>query len=174
MAAYETPVSDHTWHLTATGATPAPVLQDLLVDLADGDEWNMAGAAPVDETTVAAATMPLADAGWKHTADERWIRWTSPARDAGVQFDSFVAQYPNQSLATWTVWAGPSLNRATWILTASAHTPSSLLAGLYENLAHGDGTRRHSSGTRHKPLHLPTAPPAVTLPVPGTRPGPHR
>ncbi|WP_369015708.1 DUF317 domain-containing protein [Streptomyces gottesmaniae] len=25
VAAYETPVSDRMWHLTATGATPAPV-----------------------------------------------------------------------------------------------------------------------------------------------------
>lgn len=174
VAAYETPVSDRTWHLTATGTTPAPVLQELLVHLADGDEWNMAAGTPVDEKTVTAATKPLADAGWKHTVDGRYIRWTSPAGDAAVQFDVFVAQRPNQNLATWTVWAGPNLDGTTWFLTASAHTPSSLLADLSETLAHGIGTRQHSSGTRHKHPHLPTAPPAVTPPVPGTRPGPHR
>lgn len=33
IAAYETPVSDRMWHLTATGTTLAPVLQDLLIHL---------------------------------------------------------------------------------------------------------------------------------------------
>lgn len=137
MAAYETPVSDRIWVLTATGATPDLVLEELLDHLADGDGWDASFGAPVDEKAVTAATQPLSDAGWKHAVDGRWIRWTSPAGDAGVQFDAFAAQHPQPSLATWTVWAGPGPDRPTWTLTASPHTPSSLLAGLSENLVHG-------------------------------------
>lgn len=139
VAAYETPVSDRMWVLTATGATPAPVMQELLDHLADGGGWNTTVGAPVDEKTVTAATQPLSDAGWKHTVNGRWIRWTSPAGDAGVQFDTFTAQLPTQNLATWTLWADP--DRPAWTLTASPHTPSSLLADLSETLAHGTGTR---------------------------------
>ncbi|MFJ8075711.1 DUF317 domain-containing protein [Streptomyces sp. NPDC096176] len=40
------------------------------------------------------------------------------------------ARHLQQTLATWTVWAGPSPDRPTWTLTASPHTPSSLLAAL--------------------------------------------
>ncbi|MFF0291017.1 DUF317 domain-containing protein [Streptomyces sp. NPDC005262] len=121
MAAYETPVSDRMWHLAATGSTPAPVLQTLLHHLAEGGGWETAVGGPVDEKTVTAATKPLNDAGWKHTVDGRWIRWTNLAEDAGVQ-------KPNSTLATLTVWAGPSIDHPTWPLTASPHTPSSLLA----------------------------------------------
>ncbi|MFD3585389.1 DUF317 domain-containing protein [Streptomyces sp. NPDC058683] len=91
VAAYETPVSDRMWVITATGATPAPVLEELLNHLADADSWDTAIGTPVDENVVTAATQPLSDAGWKHPVDGRWIRWTSPAGDAGVQFDAFTA-----------------------------------------------------------------------------------
>ncbi|WP_443059662.1 DUF317 domain-containing protein [Streptomyces sp. NBC_00443] len=63
MAAYETPVSDRMWHLTATGATPAPVMEQLLNHLADGDGWDTAIGTPVDEKMFTAATQPLSDAG---------------------------------------------------------------------------------------------------------------
>ncbi|MFI0961435.1 DUF317 domain-containing protein [Streptomyces sp. NPDC021080] len=56
MAAYETPVSDRMWHLTATGTTPAPVLQTLLHQLAEGDGWDTAIGSPIEEKTVTAAT----------------------------------------------------------------------------------------------------------------------
>lgn len=82
MAAYETPVSDRMWVLTATGATPAPVLEGLLDHLADGDGWDAAIGAPLDEKMVTAATQPLSDAGWKHTMDGRWIRWPGAASEA--------------------------------------------------------------------------------------------
>ncbi|MFF7413351.1 DUF317 domain-containing protein [Streptomyces lydicus] len=169
VAAYETPVSDRLWVLTATGATPDLVLEELLDHLADGDGWDASFGAPVDEKAVTAATQPLSDAGWKHTVDGRWIRWTSPAGDAGVQFDAFAAQHPQQSLATWTVWAGPGPDHPTWILTASPHTPSSLLAGLSENLVHGVGTRqKHPAGHEHK-TPLAAAPP-MTPPVAASPP----
>ncbi|MFJ9469114.1 DUF317 domain-containing protein [Streptomyces caniferus] len=140
------------------------MLEELLGNLADGDVQDAPLGAPADEKAVTAATQPLSDAGWKHTVDGRWIRWTSPAGDAGVQFDAFAAQHPQQSLATWTVWAGPGPDRPTWILTASPHTPSSLLAGLCENLVHGVGTRqKHPAGHERKtPLGTtPLATPAV-------------
>ncbi|MEW2386772.1 DUF317 domain-containing protein [Streptomyces venezuelae] len=63
------PVSDRMWVLTATGATPAPVLRELLNHLADGGGWDTAIGTPVDEKMVTAATRPLSVAGWKHTVD---------------------------------------------------------------------------------------------------------
>ncbi|MFI8880308.1 DUF317 domain-containing protein [Streptomyces sp. NPDC055243] len=166
VAAYETPVSERMWVLTATGATPAPVLEELLNHLADGDGWDTTIGAPVNEKMVTAATQPLSDAGWKHTVDGRWIRWTSPAGDAGVRFDAFTAQHhPGQNLATWTIWAGPDPDRTTWTVTASPHTPSSLLADLSESLAHETGLRRpQTAGTGPKTslFTSPAAIPAVT------------
>ncbi|MHA5052101.1 SPDY domain-containing protein [Streptomyces sp. SD15] len=163
VAAYETPVSDRMWVLTATGATPAPVLQELLTHLADGDSWDTAIGTPVDEKMVTAATQPLSDAGWKHTVDGRWIRWTSPDGDAGVQFDAFTAQHPSQNLATWTVWAGPGPDRPTWAITASPHTPSSLLADLSETLAHETGTRQAQPSREHRPRLATSAPAAPAI-----------
>jgi len=163
VAAYETPVSDRMWHLTTTGTTPAPVLQTLLHHLAEGDGWDTAIGSPVDEKTVTAATKPLTDAGWKHTVDGRWIHWTNPSGDAGIQFDAFAAQQPNSVLATWTIWAGPSIDHPTWTITASAYTPSSLLATLADNLAHGTGPRTYTSMRVKHTAHLTTAPTAQPL-----------
>ncbi|MER5281417.1 DUF317 domain-containing protein [Streptomyces sp. NPDC002809] len=133
VAAYETPVSDRTWVLTATATTPAPVLEGLLTHLASIAHEGVTVEGPGDEQTVTAATEPLTEAGWKHTLEDgRWMRWTSPAGDAGVQAHA-VTQHPE--LNNWTVWAGPSLHHATWILTASPRTPGSLLADLPESLA---------------------------------------
>lgn len=160
IAAYETPVSDRMWVLTATSATPTPVLQELLNHLADGDGWDTAIGAPVDEKTVTTATQPLSDAGWKHTVDGRWIRWTSPAGDAGVRFDAFTAQHPTQNLATWTIWAGPDPDRSTWTVTASPHTPSSLLSDLSETLAHDTGLRRPQTASTGRRTSL-TSPPVI-------------
>ncbi len=159
IAAYETPVSDRIWVLTATSATPAPVLQELLNHLA-GDGWDTA-ITPVDEKTVTTAAQPLTDAGWKHTVDGRWIRWTSPAADAGVRFDAFTAQHPTQNLATWTIWAGPTPDRPTWTVTASPHTPSSLLSDLSETLAHDTGLRHTPTAGTGRRTSLVTSPPAI-------------
>ncbi|MGA5200607.1 DUF317 domain-containing protein [Streptomyces variegatus] len=161
VAAYETPVSNRMWALTATGATPAPVLQGLLDHLADGDGWDTAVGGPVDEKVVAAATQPLSEAGWSHTVDGRWIRWTSPNGDVGVQFDAFTAQHSSQTLATWTVWAGQGPDRPAWSLTASPRTPGSLLADLSETLAHGTGTRRRQTAGLERRTLLGTTPLAM-------------
>jgi hypothetical protein len=157
VAAYETPVSERMWVLTATSATPAPVMRELLNHVADGVGWDTSIGAPVDEKMVTAATQPLAEAGWEHTVDGQWIRWTSPAADAGIQFDAVAAQHPNQTLATWTVWAGPNPDRPAWTLTASPHTPSSLMADLAAELAEGQGIRmkRHMTRESSTPCTTP-------------------
>ncbi|MFJ3592897.1 DUF317 domain-containing protein [Streptomyces sp. NPDC090231] len=134
------------------------MLQELLNHLADG--WDTA-ITPVDEKTVTTATQPLTDAGWKHTVDGRWIRWTSPAADAGIRFDAFTAQHPTQNLATWTIWAGPTPDRPTWTITASPHTPSSLLSDLSETLAHDTGLRRSPTAGTGRRTSLVTSPPAI-------------
>ncbi|MFE1071141.1 DUF317 domain-containing protein [Streptomyces sp. NPDC058783] len=165
MAAYETPVSDRMWVLTATGATPAPVIEELLNHLADGDGWDTAISVPVNEKMVTAAMQPLSDAGWKHIVDGRCIRWTSPDGDAGVQFDAFTAQHPRQNLATWTVWASPDRDRPTWAVTASPHAPSSLLADLSEAVAQETGLRRPqpvSAKLKASLITSPLVPPAVS------------
>ncbi|MFG3362675.1 DUF317 domain-containing protein [Streptomyces griseofuscus] len=162
VAAYETPVSDRTWVLTATGATPAPVVQELLDHLANPDDWTTTLGSPVSEKTVTTATLlPLADAGWNHTTDGPWIRWTSPSGDAGVQFDALAAQRPNQNLATWIVWAGPGPDRATWTITASPYTSSALLATLSESLAHATGTRSAQTPGHERKRAPGTVPPSV-------------
>lgn len=161
VAAYETPVSDRVWHLTATGSTPAPLLQSLLHHIAEPD-WGTTVSGPIDEKTVTVATKPLTDAGWQHTVAGRWIRWTSLAGDAGVQFDAFAAQKPNSTLATWTIWAGPSIDQPTWTLIASPHTPSLLLADLAEDLTHGTGTRRTNTPPAAPSTHLSNTPPAIS------------
>ncbi|WAZ19974.1 hypothetical protein STRCI_001063 [Streptomyces cinnabarinus] len=69
-AAYQAPVSDRMWHHTATGTTPTPVLQTLLLHLADGGAWDTVIGSPVDETSATAATKPLTDAGRKRTVED--------------------------------------------------------------------------------------------------------
>ncbi|CAM5302041.1 DUF317 domain-containing protein [Streptomyces fumanus] len=165
FAAYETPVSERMWHLTLTGAAPGPLLQTILISLAHGDAWETAVGSPVTEKTILTATRPLAEVGWKHTADGRYLRWETAQNDAGVQFDAFAANYPRSTSAAWTLCAGPSIDRPTWAIHASPHTPAPLLTALTEDLAHATGTRTtptaHPTHTQHKPT-LPGLPPATT------------
>ncbi|MEU0651422.1 DUF317 domain-containing protein [Streptomyces albogriseolus] len=165
VAAYETPVSDRLWHLTMTGTTPAPILQTLLNSLADSDVWDTAIGSPATEKTVTQAARALTDAGWQHTVDGRWIRWETVQGDAGVQFDAFAAQQTTSALSTWILWAGPSIDRPTWVVNTSASTPASLIANLTGELAHGIGTRQRRP-------QLTSAPPTVALALPGTRSSP--
>ncbi|WP_344575222.1 DUF317 domain-containing protein [Streptomyces lunalinharesii] len=172
VAAYETPVSDRIWHLTATGATPSPVLQDLLTNLADGTGWDTSVGQFLDEASVIAATQPATDAGWKHTIAGRWIHWTSPNGDAGIQFDAFAAQRPNGALPTWLLWAGPAIDHPTWEIAASTHTPSTLLADLAETLAQGAITRPTAdlSPPAHHHTASPPVPPAPAVKRTNSRP----
>lgn len=75
VAAYETPVSQRMWYLTATAtaSTPEPVVRSFPNRLADKRIRETDIGTPVDEETVTAATQPLTDAGWKHAIDGRWI-----------------------------------------------------------------------------------------------------
>ncbi|MDJ0347690.1 DUF317 domain-containing protein [Streptomyces sp. H10-C2] len=74
---------------------------------------------------------------------------------------AFAAQHPTRNLATWTIWAGPIPDRPTWTLTASPHTPSSLLANLADNLAHGTGTRQAQITGSERKASLSTRSPAI-------------
>lgn len=102
--------------------------------------------------------------------DRHGIRWTSPDGQASVRFDPLTAQAP-QNPATWTIWAGPGPDRPTWAITASSHTPSSLLADLSESLAHETGTRQPRPGREHRTRLAASAPaiPAVTSDRPASR-----
>ncbi|MFI6808120.1 DUF317 domain-containing protein [Streptomyces luteogriseus] len=100
--------------------------------------------------------------------DGRWIHWTSPDEDAGVQFDAFAAQHASRNLATWTIWAGPGPDQPTWAITASPHSPSSLLADLSETLAHETGTRQAQPGREHR-TRLAASAPTVTAGRPASR-----
>ncbi|MFB7630535.1 DUF317 domain-containing protein [Streptomyces sp. NPDC056149] len=165
IAAYDTPVSDRMWHLTATAATPTHVLQDLLHDLADGHGWDTAVGQCLDEASVIATTQPATDAGWKHTVEGRWMHWTTPNAEAGVQFDTFAAQRPNGILPTWLLWAGPTIEQPTWEIAASTHTPTTLLANLAETLTHGTSTRQTTSLSQHTARRHTAPPPALPTPA---------
>ncbi|MFI7102721.1 DUF317 domain-containing protein [Streptomyces sp. NPDC050161] len=172
VAAYETPVSDRIWHLTTSGATPEPVMRSLLNHLAYGDGWRNTGRdEPVDEETVTAATQPLVDAGWKHSVYGRWMRWTSPADNAVVQFDTYTAQRSSSPLAAWTLWAGPDTNQPTWSIAGSRHTPSALLADLAETLANDTGTRQTTTAERARRPGVSPTPAALPAPPAGPKAG---
>ncbi|WP_228039857.1 DUF317 domain-containing protein [Streptomyces chromofuscus] len=155
IAAYESPVSGRLWHATATATTPVQIVRTLLNALASGDAWGSGPATSVFETTIAEATRPLADAGWKGTIDGRWIRWEAAGGEAaGVLFDAFAAQKPHSLLPTWTVWGGNAADRPTWAIQLSPKTPAELLHDITFELAHGQGVR-HA-------LPVPTRPAAQT------------
>lgn len=166
MAAYESPVSDRVWVLTATSATPAPVLQILLTHLADGDGWDTRIDGPVDEQTVATVTRPLTEAGWKPSVTDRGIRWTSPDEEADVHFAP-ASTHP-QNPATWNIWVGTGPDRPTWAITASARTPGPLVAGLCDALAHETVARQYPL-SRERARGLVTAAPTPTVIRPAGR-----
>ncbi|MFE9905014.1 DUF317 domain-containing protein [Streptomyces achromogenes] len=159
-------MSERMWHLTAADTAPAPVLRALLNHLADTDTWETAPGSSITDKTVTEATRPLTDAGWKHTVDGRWIRWETPQKDAGVQFDAFAAQNPGHYLPTWTLWAGQNPNRPTWAIHASTYTPAALLSHLTGELAEGIGTRQP---TKRVPQSAPALPPQTPHPPPAPR-----
>ncbi|MFC8708850.1 MULTISPECIES: DUF317 domain-containing protein [unclassified Streptomyces] len=159
VAAYETPVSDRAWHLTATGGTPAPVLQALLNSLARGSGWDFTPGAPADSTAVAAA---LTEAAWARS--DKTNRWTAPRRNAGVPFDAFAVHNPLDIPGAWVFWASaPDADRPAWSIRASDNTPTTLLTDLVEELV--QGTTPHQR-TIAQPLHTvqPTAAPTRVSP----------
>ncbi|MFE6979285.1 DUF317 domain-containing protein [Streptomyces sp. NPDC057682] len=165
VAAYETPVSDRMWVLTATGATPAPALQVLLTHLADGEGRDTRIDGPVDEQTATAATRPLTEAGWEHSLTTRGLRRISPDGEAGVQFDPLTSQHP-QNPATWTIWAGTDPDQPTWAISASPRTPTSLITGLCDALANETVVRQYPLGReRARGLVTPAPTPTVMRPA---------
>lgn len=170
VAAYETPVSERMWHLTATGTTPAPVLKALLDRLAEDNPWETAIGSPTTDKTVAEATRALTDVGWKHTVDGRWIHWRSAQNDAGVQFDAYAAQNPRSTLPTWTLWARPDADRPKWVINASQYTPAAALSHLAGELAHGIGFSQRPTQGGDRPrscVRNADMPPPVTEPSTG-------
>jgi len=163
IAAYESPVGARLWHATATSTTPTELVRALLDTLASESAWGTRSS--VSERTITEATRPLADAAWKQTIDGRRIRWTTPNGDAaGVQFDAFAAQArPDSPLPTWTLWGGNHVDRPTWAIRFSPHTPAAVLQDLTLELAHGTGTRQtvpHQAAV-HISQITTTAPPAA-------------
>ncbi len=159
IAAYETPVSHRLWVLTATSATPAPVVQALLTHLADGNSWHTDIGNWWGDELVTAATQPLAAAGWTRAVQGRCFSWTSPDEAAGLQFDTVTARHPRQNLATWTFQVDPDADRPGWTIAASPHTPSSLLADLCETIAQTTGARQ-TQPVREYSSHLAARAPA--------------
>ncbi|MCL3994762.1 DUF317 domain-containing protein [Streptomyces lavenduligriseus] len=158
VAAYETPVSDRMWHVTATGATPAPIIKALLTVLASDDARNTDGDL-ISEKTVTEVTRPLADVGWQHTPMGRYLHWKPHDADVRLTFDAFAAQDPGDILNTWMIWAGQDMKRPEWAIRTSNYTRAGILSHLAGELAHGIGARQH----RPRPVKL-AAPSATTLP----------
>ncbi|MFF5719349.1 DUF317 domain-containing protein [Streptomyces buecherae] len=173
IAAYGSPVSERAWRITLTAATPAPVLETLLDELAEADPWDIALGSPVTDKTVTHATRPLSDAGWRPTINGPTITWEAPhtggqESTVGVRFDAFSAHPSHSYLDTWTLWAGKNPEQPTWALHASAYTPTALLARLTETLAHDTGTHttptnQHTARPEHRTSRSPI-PPATAGP----------
>ncbi|MGW5690769.1 DUF317 domain-containing protein [Streptomyces asiaticus] len=83
-----------------------------------------------------------------HRIDGRWIRWTPPSEDAGVQLDAF---------ATGIIWAGPCIDRPTWTLHASPSTPAPVTTDLANELAH-NSTSNHPRAARRTARRITTSP----------------
>ncbi|MFF4767453.1 DUF317 domain-containing protein [Streptomyces sp. NPDC001255] len=168
VAAYETPVSERVWVLTATASLPAPVLEGLLIHLGDLDAWDTPIDTWLTEKAVQAVFRPLHEAGWRSTAESPGHHWASPDGQAGIRYVPPTEQDP-YAAATWTVWAGPRPHRPAWTITASPNTPSALLASLSEALAHETWTRQTQPAERQNRATLTTTPPTTPV-LPANRP----
>ncbi|WP_435216629.1 hypothetical protein [Streptomyces sp. bgisy034] len=90
-----TTVSSLLWHGTATASAPTQIVSTLLNSMTTGNVWGSAPSTSTTESTIAQATRPLADAGWKHTIDGRYLTWEAPGPEVvGIQLDAFAAQQP--------------------------------------------------------------------------------
>jgi hypothetical protein len=162
VAAYESPVSDRLWHLTATGATPAPVIKALLTVLASDDALDT-DEDLISNKSINEITRPLTDVGWQHTAQGRYLHWKPQDADVRLTLDVLAAQGPGDTLTTWTICAGQDPYRPEWAIHASNYTPASVLSHLAGELAHGIAARnRHSQPlkrTNRCTLTLPPGPP---------------
>lgn len=146
IAGYETPVSDHTWYLTAPRSTPLSMVQALLDHLAVSSARDSAAGSPLTLETIAAATQPLTDAGWQETKEARRTCWTSPSGHAGFRLESLGAYSPGSTAPAWWIWAGPDMYHPTWVIHIWDKAPSPMIAALARELAHSTNTREPHSG----------------------------
>ncbi|MEU3299695.1 DUF317 domain-containing protein [Streptomyces sp. NPDC006678] len=167
VAAYEGPVGERLWHATATTMVPVKVMRALLDSLASADAVEIAAGSPVSEATISEATRPLADLGWEHTVDGRWIRWQAPGgHPAGVQLDAFAAQSQHNALPAWTFWGGRSAGTPRWALHFSPHAAASVLQDVAFEVAKGHLRKPATARSRHAhtanpaDTHAPPAPDA--------------
>lgn len=174
FAAYEDPVSDLLWHGRATASTPVTMVGALLEALATENVWSRRDSAGMLESAVAEATIPLADAAWKHTIDGRYVSWVAPGpHEGGVQFDAFPAQQTNSPLPTWTIWGGHAADQPIWALQLSAHAPAALVQRISFAMAEAQGTRRVRPSTPGRPelgplpVHAPEPAPPPTMHLSG-------
>ncbi|MFC7908236.1 DUF317 domain-containing protein [Streptomyces nigra] len=138
IAAYESPVGERLWHATASTTVPVEIMRVLLDSLASADAAEIAAGSQISEATIAEATRPLADAGWKHTIDGRSIRWQAPGdRLISVQFDSFAAHAPHSALPAWTFRCGGDASSPQWALHFSPHAAASVLQDVALEVANG-------------------------------------
>ncbi|QLE75261.1 hypothetical protein FGW37_29965 [Streptomyces rectiverticillatus] len=171
FAAYETPVSDLLWHGTATASTPAQIVGTFLNSMASENAWGRGPSTSRTETAIAEAARPLADAGWQHAIDGRYITWQAPGTHAaGVQFDAFAAQQTNSPLPTWTIWGGHAVHQPNRELHLSANAPAALVQDLTFEMAQGQGLRQPARPTRPTlPVAAPRLPSPVSSPGKGAR-----
>ncbi|MEV0641637.1 DUF317 domain-containing protein [Streptomyces sp. NPDC050619] len=167
IAAYEGPVGERLWHATATTTVPVKIMRVLLDSLASADAVEIAAGSQVSEATINEATRPLADLGWEHTVDGRWIRWQAPGgHPAGVQFDAFAAQSQHNALPAWTFWGGNSAGTPRWALHFSPHAAASVLQDVAFEVANGHLRKPATARSRHAhtanpaDTHAPPAPDA--------------
>ncbi|MEU3188393.1 DUF317 domain-containing protein [Streptomyces sp. NPDC006923] len=162
IAAYKSPIGDRTWHATATTGTPVEIVHTLLDTLASATARGLDLSDTVSAQTIAQATRPLTDSGWKQTAGGRWITWSPPNGDAaGVRFDAFAAQ--DRALPAWLIWGGNTADRPAWALHASPHTPVIALQALTFELSQGEGHRHlpTARGRHDQSAPAPAAPPPL-------------
>lgn len=138
IAAYESPIGERLWHATASTTVPVEIMQVLLNSLASADAAEVAAGSQVSEAAIDEATRPLADAGWEHTVDGRWIRWQAPGdHTVGVQFDAFAAHSHHSALPAWTFWGGGHASTPQWALHFSPHAAASVLQDVAFEVANG-------------------------------------
>ncbi|WP_446038094.1 DUF317 domain-containing protein [Streptomyces sp. SID1121] len=165
IAAYESPVGERVWHATATAGTPVEIVQTLLDAIASHPDSPTDLRDAVSEQIVARSIRPLTDGGWKRSADGRRISWGPPNGEAaGVEFDAFAAQSRGNSIPTWVIWGGNTVDRPTWALHASAHTPAVILEALTFTLDQVQAHRRIPAAPGQKtPLSTPAPVPPSLL-----------
>ncbi|MFH9957411.1 DUF317 domain-containing protein [Streptomyces roseolus] len=118
IAEYDGPVGDRLWHATITAGTPVPLIHTILQHL---------DAPPL--TTAGHPDDVLHDAAWHPASHPARATWTAP--DRSIVFEST----PHAVADRWTLYGGEDLDRAAWIIRASAGVPHDLLAQLASTAA---------------------------------------